>query len=90
VLPRRRRWVRTSRSAVQARLCSDASQALRRKEQKRKVEEAEVRPDCVVCCASVTNSDALQALRHEERKRKVEEEKVRPVCVVCCAGATMF
>ena len=38
-------------------------------------EEAEVRPDCVVCCAGVTTSDALQALRREERKREVEEPK---------------
>jgi hypothetical protein len=50
----RRRCVRTVWSAVQARLCSDASQALRRKEQKREVEEAEVRPDYVVCSASAT------------------------------------
>ena len=49
-------------------------------------EEAEVRPDFVVCCASATSSDALQALRRKERK----QEKVRPDCVVCCASATMF
>jgi hypothetical protein len=53
-------------------------------------EEAEVRPDCVVCCAGSTTSDALQALRRKERKREVEEEKVRPDFVVCCARATMF
>ncbi len=41
-------------SAVQARLCSDALQALRRKEKKRKVEEEDVRPDFVVCCAGAT------------------------------------
>ena len=44
-------------SAVQAQLSSDALQALqalRRKEQKRKVEEEKVRPDFVVCCAGST------------------------------------
>ena len=48
-------------------------------------EEAEVRPDCVVCCAGVTTSDALQALRRKERKREEEQKqessrksKVRP------------
>jgi hypothetical protein len=49
--------VRTLWSAVQACLCSDASQELRRKEQKREAEERKqekVRPDCVVCCASAT------------------------------------
>ena len=49
----RRRCVRTLWSAVQARLCSDALQELRR-EQKRKVEEEKVRPDFVVCCAGAT------------------------------------
>ncbi len=53
-------------------------------------EKAEVRPDCVVCCASAPSSDASQALRRKEQKRKVEEKKVRPDYVVCCAGATMF
>ena len=58
-------------------------------------EEAEVRPDCVVCCAGVTTSDALQALRRKERKREEEERKraeVRPDFVVCFppASATMF
>jgi hypothetical protein len=55
-------------SAVQARLCSDALQALRRKEEsaanqvffqeyrekEEKRKQEEVRPDFAVCCASVT------------------------------------
>ena len=44
--------------------------------------KAKVRPDFVLCCASVTNSDALQELRLKQ--------EVRPDFVVCCAGATMF
>jgi hypothetical protein len=48
-------------SAVQARLCSDALQELRRKErtqlqeqEREELRKAKVRPDCVVCFASVT------------------------------------
>ena len=44
-------------SALQARLCSDALQAARRAGQEQEREElrkAKVRPDCVVCFASVT------------------------------------
>ena len=61
-------------SAVQARLCSDALQERRRKEQKpEKVRKrAEVRPDFAVCCASVTvrrdDFAASQKLRREQER----------------------
>ncbi len=80
-------------SAVQARLCSDALQELRRKEQKRKVEEEKVRPDFVVLlCRRDYVPDALQALRVEQewaanqvyfeeyrqKDEKRKQEEVRP------------
>jgi hypothetical protein len=58
-------------SAVQARLYSDALQELRR-EQKRKVEEEKVRPDCVVCCASATS---LMRCRHSASSRNGRRTK---------------
>ena len=81
---------------MQARLCSDALQALRveqewaanqvffeeyrEKEEKRKQEE--VRPDFAVCCAGVTvRRDHLAASQEKERE-ELRKEKVRPAFVV--------
>ncbi len=73
-------------SALQARLCSDALQEARRAEHERKLRERklreQVRPDFVVCSASVTvRRDyfaASQKLRREQQERDAAWAANRP------------